>query len=86
VRTLVERKLNAPDAEYLTDEQAAGWLSVHVEDFREYVRQGLIPRGIPYGKRLSSHRWPWMDVVAIGHLLSRGHLKLPGNPDTDTPK
>lgn len=74
-----DRTISGPAQDYLTEREAADWLRLDVEDFREFVRMGLIPRGLPYGKRPISHRWPWLDVVAVGHLIARGHLKLPGS-------
>lgn len=78
-----ERTVYGPAQDYLIEEEAAAWLRISVDDFREYVKQGLFPRGVAYGKRPSSHRWPWMDLVAVGHLLSRGHLKFPGITDKE---
>ncbi len=80
----MERTLIGPEPEYLTEAEAAKWLRLDAEDFREYVRMGIFPKGIAYGKQPKGHRWPWMDVVAIGHLLARGFIKLPGD-DENTP-
>lgn len=74
----MERRINAPDPDYLTEQEAAAWLRIDEEDFREFVRMGVLPGGIPWGKQSRKHRWPWLDVIAVGHLLGRGFLHLPG--------
>ena len=75
----MERSINGPDDDFLTEAEAAAWLRLDPEDFREFVRQGVLPKGIPWGKKPAvNHRWPWLDVVAVGHLLGRGFIKLPG--------
>jgi hypothetical protein len=74
----VERSINGPDRDYLTEQEAADWLRLDAEDFHEFVRMGLLPKGIAYGKTSKKHRWHWMDVIAAGHLLARGFIKLPG--------
>ncbi len=77
----MERTIHAPDGDYLTEAEAAAWLRLDPEDFREFVRMEILPRGIPWGKQPRSHRWPWLDVIAVGHLISRGHIKLPGSEE-----
>ncbi len=80
----MERTIHAPENDFLTEAEAAAWLRIDPEDFREFVRQGVIPKGIPWGKQPRTNRWPWMDVIAVGHLLARGHIKLPGSDEGKT--
>jgi hypothetical protein len=76
-----ERHINGPAKDYLTEAEAAEWLGLEADDFREFVRMGCIPRGLPWGKIPKKHRWHWLDVVAIGHLVSRGFIRLPGDEE-----
>ena len=81
----VERKINAPDGDFLTEAQAAAWLNLDTDDFRTFVGMGILPRGMPWGKKPGiNHRWHWMDMIAVGHLISRGHIKLPGEEEKPT--
>ena len=83
---MVERSISGPAKDYLTEAEASAWLGLDPEDFREFVRLGLIPKGLAWGKQpKTNHRWPWMDVVAVGHLIARGFLRLPGSDDDLTP-
>lgn len=78
----MERSINGPPEDFLTEAEAAAWLRLDPEDFREFVKQGVLPKGIPWGKKPGvNHRWPWLDVVAVGHLLGRGFIKLPGTEE-----
>lgn len=77
----MRREVDAPEQDYLTAEEAAKWLRIDVEDFLEFVRMGTIPHGIAYGKTRAKQRWPWLDLVAVGHLLARGFLRLPGSEE-----
>jgi hypothetical protein len=72
----MERTIDAPDSEFLTDAQAAAWLGMEVEQWHQLVNKGIFPKGIPYRRRIGGHVWPWMDVIAVGHLLARGFLKI----------
>lgn len=81
---VVERMVNGPEQDYLTESEAAAWLRLDPEDFRDFVRLGFIPKGMPWGKQpKTNHRWPWLDVVAVGHLIARGFLRLPGAEEGD---
>ncbi len=78
----MQQPINRPDNEYLTEAEAAAWLRIDPEDFRQFVAMGILPKGIPWGKKPGvNHRWPWMDVIAVGHLISRGHIRLPGSDE-----
>ncbi len=81
----MERSISGPDQDFLTEAEAAAWLRIDPEDFREYVRMGLLPKGIPYGKRPITHRWHWMDLVAVGHFVRSGFIKLPGSDEDGPP-
>lgn len=64
----MERSIQTPDKEWLTRREAARWLNIGVDSFDKLVeRENLLP--IVIGPK--SHRWHWMDVVALAHLLTR---------------
>ncbi len=79
----MERTIHAPDADLLTEAEAAAWLRLQLDDFREFVRMGILPAGIPYKKQPSKHVWPWLDVIAVAHLLGRGFIQLPDGVDPE---
>lgn len=78
-----ERTINGPSKDWLNEREAAEWLGLDPEDFREFVHLGLIPRGVPWGKIPKKHRWHWLDIVSIGHLASRGFIRLPGDEEDE---
>lgn len=77
----MERTVYAPDKETLDESEAAWWLGIKEGVFKKLVERGVLPPGIPFGPR--THRWHWMDLVAVLHLLSRGAFKLPGEEESD---
>ena len=67
----MQRIIEAPGKELLEDKEAAEWLSLSVEKFRELVKDGVIPPAdVEFSRQ--ERRWRWDTVWATGKLL--GHL------------
>ena len=65
----MERKVEAPEKQWLSDPEAAAWLNMDVDDFRLEVRTGRFPF-LPAGGR-KTRRWNWLDLVSYSHMVAR---------------
>lgn len=66
----MERKIDAPDSDHCTDEEAARFLGVKVSTFNTLVDKGLIRGGRKWTHRL--RKWPWKAVVIFSWEVELG--------------
>ncbi len=66
----MERKIEAPDKDWLTRDQAAAWLGMSSRTFQDLVDKGLIR-----GARKFTHKtkmWPWRALVIFSWEMELG--------------
>jgi excisionase family DNA binding protein len=66
----VERKIDAPDKDWLTKDEAAAYLGITSEVF-----QALVDKGFIRGARKWTHRtklWPWRALVIFSWEMEMG--------------
>ncbi len=68
----MERRIDAPKGEWLTDSQAARFLGLGVDAFRGLVRAGVVPAARKWTHK--NARWHWQVIVAVSWLMQSGHL------------
>ena len=76
----MERKIDAPDKDWLTKDEAAAYLHIKADTFQTLVDKGLIR-----GARKWTHRvklWPWRVLVIFSWEMEMGLIDpkiLPGD-------
>lgn len=66
----MERKIDAPERDWLTREQAASYLGLTVKIF-----DGLVDKGLIRGARKWTHKtkmWPWKAIVIVSWEMELG--------------
>lgn len=68
----MQRTIDAPEQEWLTDEESAKFLGIPAGTFGYLVRHGKFPKG----KRWTSKevRWPWRLVLGASWLMESGYF------------
>lgn len=74
----MERRINGPDGELVSPEDAAKWLGIPYTTFAEWVRNAQVPGPRVINKQVKLY--PWETVHAIKVLIGVGFLPLPLPP------
>ena len=64
------RTVDAPAAEWLTEDEFARWLGITVQLFRERLKEGLIPAPKKYTGK--ARLWHWEVVVWVSQGVKLG--------------
>lgn len=65
-----QRNIDAPEGEWLTDEEAAAYLGLETKEFLSRVLLGALPPDGTAKKNLRERHWSWQWVQAISWLRS----------------
>jgi hypothetical protein len=68
----VERRIDGPDSDWLSEPKAAAYLGLSLDTFRALVKSGVIPPARRWTKK--TPRWPWKALVAVSWLMELGYL------------
>jgi hypothetical protein len=68
----VQRTIEAPDKEWLKEDEVATWLGIGTKAFALLLENQVVPQGRWFGR--GEVFWHWRTVVAISILLESGHF------------